>query len=166
MCSVTAGNPRWWSYPPRVRLPPDAEIQMVSFCLLLLKIFHLVICPLITIINGRWTVGSGNCATLTAGSCKCLEGAGQAELGCLLVCAGEAAAQLVPNLTGHNYQNSRGSVSRTKWGKKERNEASLWCNWDAELQLEGGKQQCKGVDLPLHRSHRGARGPCARLNDD
>lgn len=67
---------------------------------------------------------------------------GGAELGCLLVCVGEAAAQLETNLTGHNYQNSCGSVTRTKKGKKERNEVSLWCNWDTELQLEGGKQQC------------------------
>lgn len=29
------------------------NIQMVSFCLLLLKIIHPVICPLITITNGR-----------------------------------------------------------------------------------------------------------------
>lgn len=55
-------NPGWWSYPsPRAPLPLDAEIQMVSFCLLLLKMIHPVFHPLITIINGRWTVGFSNC---------------------------------------------------------------------------------------------------------
>lgn len=43
---------------------------------------------------------------------------GEAAWGCLLVCAREAAAQLEPNLPGHNYQNARGSVTRTKKRKK------------------------------------------------
>lgn len=66
------------------------------------------------------------------------------ELRCLLVCAGKAAAQLQPNLAGHNYQNACCLVTRTK---KEKG------NWDAELELKGGKQQCKGVDLALHGNH-------------
>lgn len=104
-------KPGWWSYPSQsVPLPQEAQMQMACFCLLLLKTILLIIRPLITIINGRWTVGFSNCTTVTAGKRKLF--GGRWERRCcdlhLYVCV--FSPKLEPNLR-HSYKNLCGSVS-------------------------------------------------------